>query len=190
MKKSAAEKYSSPLAENLARLRSERGWSQAELAEKAQVSAGYIAHIEQRISFPRPQKLEAIANALGVEPHQLLFDPDSVPENQGSAAPGAQEVASPQAAYGPTIKELVSTLYGSVKGELTANQAATIIRAFSMASEGAREYALRSLEGYEAQLLRAMNEANEAMLEAQLVVAEAHLAAGNPPKSKSSQSSE
>ncbi|GBC83082.1 hypothetical protein HRbin10_02222 [bacterium HR10] len=59
--------YHLSLGEALARLRSQRGWSQRELARRAHVSAGLIAQIESgRITNPGVATIANILHALGL----------------------------------------------------------------------------------------------------------------------------
>ena len=48
------------------------GFSQAKLAEKAEISTHYIAQIEQKNKFPSPEMLERIAAALEFDSPQLF----------------------------------------------------------------------------------------------------------------------
>jgi transcriptional regulator with XRE-family HTH domain len=59
----------------LLRLRSERGWSQRELAERAEIGQVNIARYEthERVS-PTAENLLALAKALEVAPEALLTD--------------------------------------------------------------------------------------------------------------------
>ena len=57
---------------SIARLRKIRGWTQAELAEKAGLSAGYIAAIEEGRSRPSLKALAVIVKALGTSLDELL----------------------------------------------------------------------------------------------------------------------
>ena len=60
------------LAENLKKTRRLRGLTQEQLAEKAGVSSHYVAMVETRKTFPKPEMLELFAKTLGIEPHQLF----------------------------------------------------------------------------------------------------------------------
>jgi transcriptional regulator with XRE-family HTH domain len=60
------------LAENLKENRRIRGLTQEQLAEKANVSSHYVAMVETRKTFPKPEMLERFAKTLGIEPHQLF----------------------------------------------------------------------------------------------------------------------
>jgi len=60
------------LAENLKENRRLRGLTQEQLAEKANVSSHYVAMVETRKTFPKPEMLERFAKTLGIEPHQLF----------------------------------------------------------------------------------------------------------------------
>ena len=54
------------LAKNLRENRKRLGITQAELAEKADISTNFVAMIELQHKFPAPETLEHIAEALGV----------------------------------------------------------------------------------------------------------------------------
>ena len=60
------------LAENLKKNRRLRGFTQEQLAEKANISSHYVAMVETRKTFPKPEMLELFAKTLGIEPHQLF----------------------------------------------------------------------------------------------------------------------
>lgn len=54
------------------RLRIERGWSQAELAEKLDVSVGYVGLLERGRRLPAVGMLVEIADALGASLDQII----------------------------------------------------------------------------------------------------------------------
>jgi transcriptional regulator with XRE-family HTH domain len=60
------------VAMRLKRLREQRGWSQATLAERAGVSRPYLARLETARQDPRLSTLEKLAKALGVPVARLL----------------------------------------------------------------------------------------------------------------------
>jgi transcriptional regulator with XRE-family HTH domain len=60
---------------NVRRLRSERDWSQEELAHRAKVSRVYVSYVENRRQIPTLVTLERMAKAFGVEPSILLQRP-------------------------------------------------------------------------------------------------------------------
>jgi transcriptional regulator with XRE-family HTH domain len=62
------------------------GISQAELAERAGISVGYVGEVEMGRKFPSPEKLEAIAKVLGLRPFRLLMGPDDVTDAMGPDA--------------------------------------------------------------------------------------------------------
>lgn len=62
------------------------GISQAELAERAGLSVGYVGEIEMARKFPTPEKLEAIAAALEVRAFRLLMGPEDVTDAMGPDA--------------------------------------------------------------------------------------------------------
>jgi transcriptional regulator with XRE-family HTH domain len=63
------------VAANLREYRRRLGLTQEQFAEKANVSTHYIAMIETCNTFPKPEMLERLAEALGIEPLQLFGAP-------------------------------------------------------------------------------------------------------------------
>jgi transcriptional regulator with XRE-family HTH domain len=62
---------------NVSRLRKKKGLTQEQLAELCAVSTNHIAGIEIGRRFPSEELFQRIADNLGVEPYQLVIDPDS-----------------------------------------------------------------------------------------------------------------
>jgi transcriptional regulator with XRE-family HTH domain len=60
------------LANNMKENRKKCGFSQAKLAEKADITTQYIAMIEVSRKFPTPEMLDRIAAALEIETHELF----------------------------------------------------------------------------------------------------------------------
>ena len=60
------------LAKNLRENRQRLNISQPKLAELANLSTHYIASIETSRKFPTPDVLERLADALGIESHELF----------------------------------------------------------------------------------------------------------------------
>jgi len=67
------------LALNLKNNRKKRGLTQEKLAEKAGISAHYLAMVEVSKKFPTPEMLDRLAGALEIETFQL-FDASATPE--------------------------------------------------------------------------------------------------------------
>ena len=65
------------LAKNMRENRQKLGITQAELAERAEISTNFVAMIELMHKFPSPEILEKIANALGIENAALFYSPSS-----------------------------------------------------------------------------------------------------------------
>jgi len=61
-------------ASNLKKKRQKCGFSQANLAEKVNVSTHHIAMIEITRNFPTSDLMERIANALNIEVYELFID--------------------------------------------------------------------------------------------------------------------
>ncbi|GBU29326.1 hypothetical protein R84B8_02890 [Treponema sp. R8-4-B8] len=67
------------LAINLKNNRKKCGLTQEKLAEKAGISAHYLAMVEVSKKFPTPEMLDRLAKALEIETFQL-FDATATPE--------------------------------------------------------------------------------------------------------------
>ncbi len=65
-----------PVAENMLRLRRQRGMTQAELAEKMAVTRQTISNWERSISRPDVETLGQLAVLLGVPVDQLIYPPE------------------------------------------------------------------------------------------------------------------
>ena len=69
------------LGRNLKLLRANRQYSQAFLAEKADISITYLSRIERGLKFPKPDIITQIAAGLDVEVYEL-FKMDHVPREK------------------------------------------------------------------------------------------------------------
>jgi transcriptional regulator with XRE-family HTH domain len=74
------------LVRNMKRYRVLIGITQAELAERAGISVGYVGEVEMGRKFPSPEKLEAIARVLELRPFRLLMGPEDVTDAMGPDA--------------------------------------------------------------------------------------------------------
>ena len=59
-------------AANLRRLRHAKGISQEDLAYEADVNRTYLSKLEKGVSYPGLEIIAKLANALGIEPAELL----------------------------------------------------------------------------------------------------------------------
>ena len=66
------------LGKNIKNLRACRQYSQAVLAEKADISVTYLSKIERGLKFPKPDILSQLSDGLGVELYEL-FKANHVP---------------------------------------------------------------------------------------------------------------
>ncbi|MDR1147852.1 MAG: helix-turn-helix transcriptional regulator [Spirochaetaceae bacterium] len=71
------ERLGEILAKNMKKHRRKCGISQAQLAEKVNVSTHHIGMIELARNFPTLDLVERIANALDIEIYQLFVEPHS-----------------------------------------------------------------------------------------------------------------
>lgn len=60
-------------AENLKKYRKAANLSQEELAHNADIERAYVSLLERRLNSPTIDMLAKLANAIGVEPYQLLM---------------------------------------------------------------------------------------------------------------------
>ena len=60
------------LARNLKENRQKLGITQAQLAERADISTNFVAMIELKHKFPAPETLDRLAAALGIETYKLF----------------------------------------------------------------------------------------------------------------------
>ena len=66
-----------PLADNLQRLRKDKGWKQEHLAEISGVSITQISKIERNDTDPRVSTIEKLSKALSCSTDNLLFDTET-----------------------------------------------------------------------------------------------------------------
>ena len=67
------------LSANLKRYRNYRKLSQAELAEKLDISIPFLSDVENGRKWVSPATLVKIADALGIEPHELFKPAEALP---------------------------------------------------------------------------------------------------------------
>jgi transcriptional regulator with XRE-family HTH domain len=60
------------LSQNIKRYRGNHGWSQADLAEKSNISITFLSSIERGVKWPYPDTLVKIARALKIEEFELF----------------------------------------------------------------------------------------------------------------------
>jgi transcriptional regulator with XRE-family HTH domain len=67
------------LARNIKALRSRRNWSQADLAEKSELSIVYLSDIERGNKWPYLDTLVKLASAFKIDVYELLKPEDTKP---------------------------------------------------------------------------------------------------------------
>jgi transcriptional regulator with XRE-family HTH domain len=60
------------VAQNLRRLRQDRGLTQEELADRAELNRNYVGMVEREENAPTVDTLEALAKAMDIDPTALL----------------------------------------------------------------------------------------------------------------------
>lgn len=68
-----------PIGQRIARLRSELGWTQQELAERLAISRVAVSHIELGLSMPGERTITLLAGLFKREPLQLVAGTDYPP---------------------------------------------------------------------------------------------------------------
>jgi len=69
------------LARNIKALRYRRNWSQADLAEKSDLSIVYLSDIERGNKWPYLDTLVKLASAFNIEVYELLMPESTTPPN-------------------------------------------------------------------------------------------------------------
>ena len=67
------------LSQNIKRYRQRKGWSQAKLAEKMEISTNYLSDIETKRGWVSPFSLVKMANALEIEVFELFKPEETAP---------------------------------------------------------------------------------------------------------------
>ena len=73
--KKKTSKIQDIFAKNLREIRRKCGFTQVELAEKADISTNYLAMVEIARYIPRVEIIERLANAMNVEIYELFIIP-------------------------------------------------------------------------------------------------------------------
>ena len=69
------------LSQNIKRYRKRKGWSQAKLAEKMDISTNYLSDIERKKGWVSPFSLAKLANALEIEVFELFKPQEATTED-------------------------------------------------------------------------------------------------------------
>lgn len=72
--------YTQAMTLRIKHLRTQKGWTQAELADRASMSRSQLAMIESETRPANTLRLNAIASALGVDPQDLFESEDAAQE--------------------------------------------------------------------------------------------------------------
>jgi transcriptional regulator with XRE-family HTH domain len=105
------------LGKNLKSYRCHRKWSQADLAEQADISVTFLSDIERGNKWPYPDTISNLAKALDIKAHELFVD-------DGKAA--APVDAAIKELMGRFVKDVSLTLNKSVS--LSLNQSLEYLR--------------------------------------------------------------
>ena len=74
------------LARRIAKLRSELGWTQQELADRLGMSRAAVSHLEGGLSVPSERTVTLLAGVFRLEPHELVVSSD-YPEGKAERLP-------------------------------------------------------------------------------------------------------
>src|SRR5438067_3707439 len=85
----ALDVYSAALGRAIKVVRTEQGMDRTDLAEQSGLSYPYLSEIENGKKRPSSRSLEAIAEALGMRPHELMAAADSRMSSVEAAVPMA-----------------------------------------------------------------------------------------------------
>jgi len=66
------------LSKNIKHFRTNHGWSQADLAEKADISINFLSSIERCVKWPYPETIVKISKALKIEEYELFRHSKSI----------------------------------------------------------------------------------------------------------------
>jgi len=66
------------LSKNIKFFRCNHGWSQADLAEKADISINFLSSIERCVKWPYPETIVKISKALKIEEYELFRQNKSI----------------------------------------------------------------------------------------------------------------
>ena len=111
------------LSRNIKSFRVDSGLSQAELAEKAGISAPYLGAVERGDKWPSPATLAEIAFSMGIEPYDLL---------------------KPESVYSREVKKIIAKLARDISA--FAGQSAKLLN--SIAKEGGVSENKKKLSAY------------------------------------------
>ena len=83
------------LGQRIARLRSQRGWTQQQLADRIAASRVAVSHFEMGLALPSERTLVLLAGFFRVEPHALIAEtqyPEAKADKLPAVAPRYTEV--------------------------------------------------------------------------------------------------
>jgi len=63
---------------NVQRLRAEKGWSQEEFADKADLHRTYVSVVERGVRNPTITIIAKLAAALGIVSHPMVYEPAGI----------------------------------------------------------------------------------------------------------------
>lgn len=97
------EKIREILGQNIKSFREHRKWSQANLAEKSDISIPFLSEIERGNKWPFPDTLSKISKALNVKVHELFREHTSTKKEQDFTAMVVKELLTAQKAAADSI---------------------------------------------------------------------------------------
>lgn len=114
------------LARGIAKLRKERGWTQAHLAEVADVSLQFVAAMEQAAKAPSLETVDRLAAVFGVRPSELFAAGEETSSRPGPGKDLLRAAGAVPAAHEADAVELLRVLSRSVsRASAAASKART-----------------------------------------------------------------
>jgi transcriptional regulator with XRE-family HTH domain len=149
-----------PIGKRIARLRSERGWTQQAMAARLAMSRVGVSHIEMELTVPSERTIVLLAGLFKLSPHDLV---------EGTTYPQAKAIRLPQVASSYTQLELELALLANdlnwlkrLQGEHEREENLERVRRAWLERWG--NYRLDDLDEHERELLEAARRALKSVL--------------------------
>ena len=103
------------LSTNLRKYRNYRKFTQAEFAEKIDISIPFLSDIENGKKWVSPKTLVKMADTLGIEAYELLKPAKTLPDNAGDII--EKYTADIHSAFGKILENLCADYISNLRGK-------------------------------------------------------------------------